>query len=81
MFKSTRELKAFISWAKNNHVKRIKSGDIEIEISDIAFIPELNPPKAASNSLKVVQYLDPKSGLSEPKVESEDEDLFWSVTN
>lgn len=41
MFKTITELQAFITWAKTEKVKRIKVDNVEIEISDYAFLGDL----------------------------------------
>jgi len=83
MFKSVRELKAFVTWATKNHVKRVKVDNVEIEISDLAFIPELNPPKLSQKLQKQAEtdQVDAISTKLTPDTEEDDKDLYWSVTN
>lgn len=40
MFKTVEELKSFISWAHDQKIKVLKVGDVQIEFSEISFIPE-----------------------------------------
>jgi hypothetical protein len=80
MFKSVDELKAFITWAKNNHVKRVKVGEIEVEVSDIAFIPEFNSPNI-SHTQANPELIASIPANKEQEAIKEDEDLFWSVSN
>lgn len=40
MFKTTEELKLFIEWAKEQKIKTLKVGDIHVDFSDLAFLPE-----------------------------------------
>lgn len=44
MFKNKQELQDFILWAKAQKIRRMKVGDIEVEISDYAFIEDLTTP-------------------------------------
>lgn len=80
MFKTARELKAFITWASKNHVKRVKVGEIEVEISEIAFVPELNPPRMSKS--KNTEEPPVLESAEEPqRAITEDPDLFWSSRN
>ncbi len=74
---TTNELKELILWMKDNKIKRFKNAEVEFELSDLAFIEELNPGKPVkemplgSNS----DMLDTEKPLTK---EEEDELLFWS---
>lgn len=80
MFKSVREFKAFITWAAKNHVKRVKVDGVEFEISEIAFVPELNPPKP-SKTKNTEETLAAESTEEKPVAITDDPDLFWSARN
>ncbi len=74
---TTSELKELILWMKANKVKKFKNSEVEFELSDLAFIDELNPAQPVkemplgSNS----DMLDTEKPLTK---EEEDELLFWS---
>lgn len=77
MFKDPAELKAFILWAKEQKIQRIKVDNIEVELSTLAFIDEpiLAPLR---------QSIMPKSDKLVPEKAAEpteDPDLFWSSSN
>jgi hypothetical protein len=81
MFQSVDDIKALIIWAKSMGLKRIKVGEVEAEISEVAYALE----QAASDSSDT--KLPPREELSTartwaddaPKTPvNEDEDLFWS---
>lgn len=74
MFKSPKELKNFIIWAKNNKIKRVKVGDIEVEISDLAFIEDQLPLGSQINT-----PVSPSQGEQDEK--EEQELLYWSSGN
>lgn len=42
MIKNLDDLKAFITWARDNKIKKVKMKGIEVEISDLAFIDQIS---------------------------------------
>lgn len=79
MFKTQDELKAFIIWAKEQKIQRIKIDKIEVEISNLAFIDGLEmAPLRQPATIKPVPSSDKEPAKAE---ETEDPDLFWSVSN
>lgn len=75
MFKTPSELKEFIIWAKEHKVKRVRVDNIEVEISDLAFIEGLEPL-----SSQIGPITGQESNQDAAKKE-EDEDLYWSANN
>jgi hypothetical protein len=78
MFQSVEDIKALIVWAKSMGLKRIKVGDIEAEVSDIAYAmdaanPDTKlPPREELSTTRTWADEAPKTPVNE------DEDLFWS---
>lgn len=76
MFKNTDEIKKFILWCKEHKVKCFKLGDLEVELSEISFIPdeELMAPKppAFTNSATLTD-------TEEVSEKEEEELLYWST--
>jgi hypothetical protein len=76
MFKSQDELKAFILWAKEQKLKRIRISDVEVEISDVALIESL--------SVDQISQVSPSTTFDETvskedQQKEDDELLFWST--
>lgn len=71
------ELKDFILWCKSTKLKKFKNSDIEFELSDMAFIDELNLPSVKEMVLgggsDMLETAKPQSP------EEVDDDLFWSA--
>jgi len=40
MFKTAEDLKAFIDWARERRIKSVKVGTIQVEFSELAFVPD-----------------------------------------
>jgi len=77
MFKNVEELKSFIVWCKKNHVKSFKEGTSGFELSEMAFIEQLNEQQMEE---KVSSAYD-ETLIDTAKQELEDEDeelLHWS---
>jgi len=77
MFKTADELQKFLEWAQAKMIKQVKIGDIEVEFSELAYIPDdpLSGLKELSSG---------KSTLTDESIKQEDEggedpDLFWSA--
>lgn len=80
MFKSPKEIKSFISWAKKNGAVRVSVNGIEIE-----FAPNLQAVPLDSKSIENLYSsvselnLDSSKTFTEEKSEeNEDELLYWS---
>lgn len=70
------EIKEFIIWMKANKVKKFKNSDFEMEMSDIAFIDELNVSQEREMVLGGSKDLH---DTAVPQTDEENEsDLFWS---
>lgn len=73
MIKSVEELKALILWAKEQKLKRLKVGDIEVEVSDISIL----------ESVQVEKLVSPPTGsmpqqATQTENEEDDELLYYS---
>lgn len=74
MFKNVEELRDFILWAKSEKLKRIKVGEVEVEISDYALAEDLLP--STSQTLSA----EPQSAEELKRIKKEEEDLLmWSA--
>lgn len=74
MFKTIKELQDFILWAKAEKLKRLKVGDVEIEISDYALVADLLP------SISQTPNSEPQSAAELARMKKEEEDLLnWSA--
>lgn len=73
MIKTLEEMKEFILWCQENKVKSFKNNNIEVELSELAFLPE-------SNNFDEIKYEDGStfSDLSNLTKEETEEALFWS---
>ena len=79
MFKTVEELKSFIQWAQDKQIKRVKIGDIEVEVSDIFYANKIMNP----TSSQPAEFEDSKN-TNNPNELSEDEYedlLFHSAGN
>jgi hypothetical protein len=77
MFKTVDELKEFVIWARSQKVKQIKVDNIEVVMSDMAFIEDLTglPSQTlAAPKAETPNIADPLNG---PPLD--DPDLFYSV--
>lgn len=79
MVKNLDQLKALISWCKDQKLKKLKLGDIEFEISELDFIPDEGRPleglKANTEEYNTETLADT---LDEPKDWRDDPDLYHS---
>lgn len=74
MFKTPEELKAFILWAKDQKIQRVKVDKIEVEMSAYAFIDVLTQEVVSS------QVPEPLSEATKTPQEKEEEELlYWSA--
>lgn len=70
------KIKEFIEWCKKNKVKSFKHGDLTFELSEVAFIDQLNE----INMSEIAQESREESKLDEANEAEEDKDmLFWSA--
>ena len=68
-------------WARDNKVKRLKIDNIEVEISDIAFIDGFNMQTPQSQDLNT-EIAQPEGSKPDKFGRPEDDpDLYHSVTN
>ena len=74
---TTKQLKDLILWMKATKVKRFKNADIEFELSDMAFIEELNMPNI--KEMPLGGGSDMLDTIKSNTPEEDDEDLFWST--
>ena len=81
MFKNVASLKRFITWAKNNKIKRFKNGDVEFEISDLGLVEELN--RSALSNEKEITDFEKKTlvDTEEMSQQEQDELLYWSTNS
>ena len=77
MFKSTKEIKEFIIWCQKNKVKSFKHDNIAFEVSEIAFVDQLNEQQLQQ---KVSEAMDETLvDTAKQELDQEDEDLLmWS---
>lgn len=82
MVKTVEELKDLIEWAKKTRVKSLKIGEIEVQMSDLAFIDQLgddlNKAPLATDA-STTSTPDWSAGNPTEDKKTEDEDLFWST--
>lgn len=78
MFKSPEEIKNFIIWCQKNKVKSFKQGETAFEISEIAFVDQIN---AAQMDQKVSEAMDETLvDTAKQELDKESEDLlYWST--
>lgn len=76
MISDIKELKELIIWAKSEGIKRLKVGDVDIEISDIAVIEKF----AANDSVKGEPLSTSKTLVDTevPDADEEKELRYWS---
>lgn len=83
MINSIEELKEFILWAKSQKVKSIKLGDINVEMSDLAFIgdfQDLGTPEREKQMPDIsVPPTSPRLPEGNQQSKEEDEELYWSA--
>lgn len=70
MFKTIEELKEFILWAKSEKIARIKVADVEVEMSNIALIPQAYASVLSSQT--------EKSQENQSSASEDEELLMWS---
>lgn len=76
MIKDLAALKRLAKWAKENKVKKLKIGDIEIEYSDLSFVEahELTPEQIVSN----LSENNTETLVDTEKDQVDDDLLYWS---
>ena len=77
MLEKLSEIQALIKWCKKNKVKSFKNGDLSFELSDYAFIEDLDISQEPIQE----EILDQKEAVifEETQSKEDDEDLlFWS---
>lgn len=82
MVKTVEELQNLIEWAKKTRVKSLKMGEIEVVMSDYAFIEQLTEgaEQAPIPDLATASKT-PDWTSGDPKIDKadEEEELFWST--
>lgn len=71
------EIKEFMKWCKKNQVKSFSSGDLSFELSDLAFLEDLNQPSDSD----IVKDFDETAIQEDLDTDSEDEELLYHSTN
>lgn len=74
MFETSAKLKNFILWCQKNKIKSFKCKDIEFELSELAFVPEIGNFEEIKMDDKATF-----SDLSHLSKDEADETLFWST--
>lgn len=72
------EIKALILWCKSHKVRSFSQGDVKFELSDLAFIDEINQELTG----KEMTYGGSNSLMDTLKPSSKEEDeelLYWSA--
>lgn len=70
MFKNLEEVRSLIAWAKTQKIRRLKLGELEVDISELAYVDDL------TTNIPTVESIEPKSAAEQAK---EDEKLlYWS---
>lgn len=79
MFKTVDELKKFILWAKSNKIKKLRIKDIEVEISELDFLPDTN--LTDPSNFKEVTDFEKKTMIDTEKLSPDEEEelMFWST--
>ena len=78
MFKSAEEIKQFILWCQKNKVKSFKQDGVAFELSEIAFVDQLN---AAQMEQKTSEAMDETLvDTAKQELDKEADDLlYWST--
>lgn len=78
MFDSEDKIKQFILWCQKNKVKSFKHDNIQFEVSEIAFVDQLNEGQMHQ---KVSEAMDETLvDTAKQELDKEDEDLmYWST--
>lgn len=74
------EVKELAVWARNNGVKRIKMNNVELELTELAFVGALET-SPGQPTIRASEELDTDRTLLDEKPENADKDddmLFWS---
>jgi hypothetical protein len=77
MFKTPKQLQDFILWCQKNKVKSFNNNEIQFELSELAFVPDMNTPQEI---LEKSNLNDHKSFIETEELSPEEEDelLYWS---
>lgn len=77
MFKSPEDIKKFIIWCQKNKVKSFNHSGISFELSEIAFVDQLNEKQM---EMKTSEAMDETLvDTAKQELDKDDEDLlFWS---
>lgn len=73
MFKDVSELKAFIEWAREQKVQKVKVDNIEFEISTLGLLDKQEAEKT-QKAIAVAMGLEPQSP---EQAQKEEEDLLF----
>lgn len=75
MFKTVEEIKEFVTWARSQKIKSVKVGDLEIEMSELAYVEPMNAEEIISR-LDNKTYADDADSNAKKE---EEELLLWSA--
>jgi hypothetical protein len=79
MIKNIEELKALITWAKDNKVKHLELEGIKFELSEIAFIDSIQANQSSPDFTQLTDEAKHETEKTKEDQEKEDEDmLLWS---
>ena len=78
------EIKELILWCKSNKVKSLSHDGVAFELSDIAFIEDMNlspqaPTQALSDKVRSYETSETFAETEEMSAEEEEDLLFWSA--
>ena len=78
MLKDLNEIKKFIEWCKKNKVKTFKNGNIEFELSELSFVPQLDDSQMDKKITEA--YDETLVDTAKQELDKEDEQmLYWST--
>lgn len=75
MFKTQEELKDFITWAIEKRLARVRVGDVEVDISALAYIDSVPVDGSLSQSLSPSRTYD--ETITPEQQAKEDEELLY----
>lgn len=78
MLKSVEDIKKFIQWCRDNKVKSFKTKEVEFELSELSFVPQLDESELTEKSVQAAE--ETLADTAKQELDQEDEDLlFWST--
>ena len=82
MLQKLNEIQAFIKWCTINKVKSIKIKDLEFEISDYAFVEQLQneqtQPQGTLSTENVLEEREMSADTEQSQAKDDEDLLFWS---